>query len=98
MDVYDTSDAINLVRRVTTDDIDSDGIADRLLALFCRFPPREPQMAGLSLSQQHFAGTGGLEDFCTTLVYGIALESLNRPRNVSSDKTSGTTDANECPW
>lgn len=72
IDVATSEDAVDLLQKVSSRDDDTGSIAEKLVRIFTAFPPSEMNMRALSLLQQRFACTGGIEEFATSTVYAAA--------------------------
>ena len=78
VDAEAIDELIGLVQRLSSGGSDTDALASRLLRLYRTFPPTERHMQALSMLQQEYAGTGGLEEFVATTVCGVAMISFAR--------------------
>ncbi len=73
---FGTSDAcIRLIRRSSQQSDGADEIFDRLICHFHQFPVTEKELGRLSLLQQHFENTHGMEEYACTTVYLCAQYS-----------------------
>lgn len=78
VDVPDLAAAVTLVRRLARDDAAAEDLVLRVEWAFSLFPPHEHVMRRLSLLQQQTARTGGVEEFCVTVLYAVAMEAVVR--------------------
>jgi hypothetical protein len=75
VDAPSPADVERLVRLLDRGD-GADELAVRLEQLYHTFPPDERVLRRLSLAQQAAARTGGAREYCLTLVYVVATESV----------------------
>lgn len=92
LDITNVQDAERLVRLFGGYHYGGDEIADSLYGVYSAFPPDEHTMRRLSLLYQEYMGTGGVEEYAVTLLYGVTTDVLNNtiptgrtsiPRSVS---------------
>lgn len=77
LDIATVQDAERLVCLFGRRHYGGDEIADSLYNVYRAFPPDENTMKRLSLLHQKYVGTGGLEEYAVTLLYGITTDVLS---------------------
>ena len=85
IDTENAEDAVRLVAHLSTAVTTSGALADRLIAIYRRFPPRERSMQSMSFEQQKLHGTGGPTDYAVCTVYSAQLEAAQMSDGLYSE-------------
>ena len=65
-----------MLRSISDEGPDTDAMCDRIVSTYRRAPFEDCELQRLSLLQQEYSGTGGAEEYATTTLWVLALQSI----------------------